>query len=104
MALQHGILAPACFILIFIYAIITQIQFGLKSPLHEIPIGFTFCGIYLICFISFSTVYMGVQTEPMLFLLLGWGESIKNRNEKYENNNSKEEKSFRTKTFKHTIL
>jgi hypothetical protein len=25
---------------------------------------------------------MGAQTEPMLFLLLGWGESIKNRSEK----------------------
>ena len=31
------------------------------------------------CFIAFLTVYMGSQTEPMLFLLLGWGESIKRR-------------------------
>ena len=31
------------------------------------------------CFIAFATVYMGSQTEPMLFLLLGWGESIKRR-------------------------
>lgn len=84
MALQHGVLAPALFALILLYAIITQIRFGLAAPPGEPPIGFTFSGIYLMCFISFATVYMGSQTEPMLFLLLGWGESIKNRREKPE--------------------
>lgn len=81
MALQHGIIAPAVFALIFIYAILSQIKFGLRAPQGEPPIGFTFSGIYLMCFIAFATVYMGAQTEPMLFLLLGWGESIKNRPE-----------------------
>ena len=79
MALQHGVLAPAVFVAIFVYAILSQVKFGLKAPAGESPIGFTFSGIYLMCFIAFSTVYMGSQTEPMLFLLLGWGESIKNR-------------------------
>jgi hypothetical protein len=79
MALQHGILAPAIFVVIFLYAIASQIRFGLRAPAGEPPLGFTFSGIYLMCFIAFSTVYMGSQTEPMLFLLLGWGESIKNR-------------------------
>lgn len=81
MALQHGVLAPAVFVVIFLYAIASQINFGLKASSSEPPLGFTFCGIYLACFIAFSTVYMGAQTEPMLFLLLGWGESIKNRHE-----------------------
>jgi hypothetical protein len=79
MALQHGVLAPVVFATIFVYAILSQVKFGLKAPAGEAPIGFTFSGIYLMCFIAFSTVYMGSQTEPMLFLLLGWGESIKNR-------------------------
>ncbi len=79
MALQHGVLAPTVFFLIFLYAIGTQIALGLKAPVGEPPLGFTFSGIYLMCFIAFTTVYMGAQTEPMLFLLLGWGESIKNR-------------------------
>lgn len=79
MALQHGVLAPAVFVIIFLYAIASQVLLGLKAPAGEPPIGFTFAGIYLMCFIAFSTVYMGAQTEPMLFLLLGWGESIKNR-------------------------
>lgn len=82
MALQHGVLAPGLFIVIFLYAIISQIRFGLKAAPGEPPIGFTFSAIYLVCFIAFSTVYMGSQTEPMLFLLLGWGESIKNRKER----------------------
>jgi hypothetical protein len=82
MALQHGVLAPILFVLIFLYAIASQIRFGLKAPYGEPPIGFTFAGIYLMAFIAFATVYMGAQTEPMLFLLLGWGESIKNRSEK----------------------
>ena len=51
----------------------------LAAPAGQAPIGFTFSGIYLMCFMAFATVYMGAQTEPMLFLLLGWGESIKNR-------------------------
>ena len=79
MALQHGVLAPTLFVLIFLYAILSQIKFGLKAPPGEPPIGFTFAGIYLMAFFAFATVYMGAQTEPMLFLLLGWGESIKNR-------------------------
>ena len=79
MVLQHGILAPTIFILIFLYAIFSQIKFGLQVPVGEHPLGFTFAGIYLATLISFATVYMGAQTEPMLFLLLGWGESIKNR-------------------------
>jgi hypothetical protein len=84
MALQHGVLAPGVFVTIFLYAIISQIAFGLKAPQGQPPLGFTFSGVYLACFIAFSTVYMGAQTEPMLFLLLGWGESIKNRREKLQ--------------------
>lgn len=79
MALQHGVLAPTIFVVIFLFAIFSQIKFGLLTPIGVAPIGFTFSGIYLMCFISFMTVYMGAQTEPLLFLLLGWGESIKNR-------------------------
>lgn len=79
MALQHGVIAPAVFVAIFLYAIVSQLRFGLSSPVGQAPIGFTFSGIYLMCFVSFATVYMGAQTEPMLFLLLGWGEAIKNR-------------------------
>ncbi|MEY4749812.1 MAG: hypothetical protein RIQ60_2026 [Pseudomonadota bacterium] len=79
MALQHGVPAVAVFGLIFAYAIVTQIRFGLAAPPGEPPLGFTFSGIYLMCAIAFATVYMGSQTEPMLFLLLGWGEGIKQR-------------------------
>lgn len=79
MALQHGVLAVAMFALIFVYAIASQIKFGLRAPAGEPPIGFTFAGIYVMCFVAFATVYMGSQTEPMLFLLLGWGEAIKRR-------------------------
>lgn len=79
MALQHGLIAPALFIMIFVYAIASQIKFGIKAAPGEAPIGFTFSGIYLVCFIAFATVYMGAQTEPLIFLMLGWGESIKRR-------------------------
>jgi hypothetical protein len=79
MALQHGVFAPAVFVTIFLYAIVSQVAFGLKVAPGEPPMGFTFSGIHLTCFIAFTTVYMGAQTEPMLFLLLGWGEAIKAR-------------------------
>ena len=79
MALQHGVIAPLIFVLMFLYAIVSQLLFGLKSPPGEAPLGFTFAGIYLMCFFAFASVYMGAQTEPLLFLLLGWGEGIKGR-------------------------
>ncbi len=81
MALQHGVIAPALFAVIFFYAIFSQLRFGLKAPAGVAPLGFTFSGVYLMCFVSFTTVYMGAQTEPLLFLLLGWGEGIKARGE-----------------------
>jgi hypothetical protein len=65
MALQHGVLAVTLFALIFLYAIVSQLKFALKAPAGEPPIGFTFAGIYVMCFIAFLTVYMGSQTEPM---------------------------------------
>lgn len=79
MALQHGVFAPALFVLIFAYAIASALKFGLKAAPGSAPLGFTFFGVYVMCFISFATVYMGAQTEPMLFLLLGWGEGLKYR-------------------------
>ncbi|MCB1997278.1 MAG: hypothetical protein H6933_07635 [Burkholderiaceae bacterium] len=79
MALQHGVPAVAVFSTIFLYAIVSQLKFALRAPAGEPPIGFSFAGIYVMCAIAFFTVYMGSQTEPMLFLLLGWGESIKRR-------------------------
>ncbi len=86
MALQHGVIAPLIFVMIFLYAIVSQLTFGLKSPPGVAPLGFTFAGIYLMCFFAFTSVYMGAQTEPLLFLLLGWGEGIKAR--KPESNDS----------------
>jgi hypothetical protein len=103
MALQHGVFAPACFVIIFVYAMISQIKFGINTPIGEIPLGFTFAGIYLLCFISFATVYMGGQTESMLFLLLGWGESIKNRPHEVVNTKTQESPRINKKTFKHVI-
>ena len=79
MALQHGVIAPLIFVMIFLYAIVSQLNFGLKSPPGVAPLGFTFAGIYVMCFIAFASVYMGAQTEPLLFLLLGWGEGMKSR-------------------------
>ena len=84
MALQHGVLAPTLFLLILLYAIASQIKSGLRAPPGAPPLGFTFSGIYLACLIAFSTVYMGAQTEPLIFLLLGWGEGFKNRREKFQ--------------------
>ncbi len=79
MALQHGILAPILFLTVIAYAIGSQLKVALKAGETHVPIGFTFAGIYIMCMISFFTVYMGAQTQPLIFLMLGWGESIKNR-------------------------
>lgn len=82
MALQHGVIAPTIFAMIFFYAIVSQLKYGLKARPGESPISFSFAGVYLVCLVAFTTVYMGSQTEPLIFLLLGWGESIKRRQER----------------------
>jgi hypothetical protein len=79
MALEHGLPAMLLFIAILVYAIISQISFAITSDKDKPAIGFTFAGIYVMCFIAFATVYLGAQTMPMIFLLLGWGESIRKR-------------------------
>ena len=86
MSLQHGVIATGIFVSIFAYAIITQILFGLKAPGKDPPLGFTFAGIYFAAFVSFASVFMGSQTEPVMFFLLGWGESVKNRREVFSTN------------------
>jgi len=78
MALQHGIMAVTAFAMIFPCAIVSHL-FALKAPLSEPLIGFSFAGNCVMCFDAFSTVYGGSQIEPMRFLLLGCGESIKRR-------------------------
>lgn len=78
-ALEHGVFALTTFVAILVYGIVSQVHFGLREHAGEAPIGFTFAGIYLMCAIAFGTVWMGSQTEPLIFLLLGWGESIKYR-------------------------
>ena len=79
MALQHGVPVAVLFAALLGLAIVSQLRFGLQAPMGHPPIGFSFAGIYVMCLVSFATVYMGAQTEPLVFLLLGWGESIKRR-------------------------
>jgi O-antigen ligase len=79
MALEHGLPAMLLFIAMLAFAIISQIYFALNSSEDKPAIGFTFAGIYTLCFVAFTTVYIGAQTMPMIFLLLGWGENIRTR-------------------------
>jgi hypothetical protein len=82
MALEHGLPAPLLFIAMLAFAIVSQIYFAIQGDDDKPAIGFTFAGIYVMCFIAFTTVYIGAQTMPMIFLLLGWGESIRHRDNK----------------------
>jgi O-antigen ligase len=81
MALEHGLPAMLLFMAILVLATISQIYFAMISDEDKPAIGFTFAGIYVMCFIAFTTVYIGAQTMPMIFLLVGWGESIRKRGE-----------------------
>jgi hypothetical protein len=39
-------------------------------------LALTFLGIYVIVIVSVATVWLGAQTEQMLFLITGWSEGL----------------------------
>lgn len=75
--LRHGIIALGCFIGIFIIMMVRLFIHSMLQPLPELPgstLGFTLLSVYILYFIAIATVWMGHQTEPLFFLLVGWSD------------------------------
>ncbi len=73
--LMHGLLAVFCLVAIMLIMMLRLVAHGMRQPLAE-PVGsslaFTMAGIYVAVMFSIATVYLGLQTIPLLFLVTGW--------------------------------
>jgi hypothetical protein len=77
-ALDFGFYALAAMVLILLWVPIRLCRFGLTHSGVEpaASLAVTLFGIFILCAISMSTVYLGAQTEPLLFLIVGWSEAL----------------------------
>jgi hypothetical protein len=76
--LMHGRLAMASFLYLLLGTMIRLVVYGMRQPTGG-PSGgalsFTLAGIFVGYTIAIATVFMGQQTIPMFFMLVGWAES-----------------------------
>ena len=78
LALLYGIYALAAQALILLWLPTRLFLFGLLRS-HDDPatsLAVTLLGIFVVYAISITTVYLGAQTQPILFLAAGWGEAL----------------------------
>lgn len=76
-ALDFGAYALASLAMILLWVPMRLCRFGLSHGVEpEASLAVTLFGIFILCAISMSTVYLGAQTEPLFFLLVGWSEAL----------------------------
>ncbi len=78
LALNFGMYTLALMVLIFLWVPVRLLRFGLRRPRDDptMLLAVTLAGLLILCAISISTVYLGAQTQPLLFLITGWSEAL----------------------------
>jgi hypothetical protein len=77
--LMHGRWAFYLFLIVLIGTPIRLVAYALRAPpapLRGGSLPFTLASIYLIYLINLGTVFMGMQSATLLFILTGWSEAI----------------------------
>ncbi|RYU57390.1 O-antigen ligase domain-containing protein [Methylolobus aquaticus] len=76
--LMHGRLAMVAFLYLLLGTMIRLVVYGMRQPPggpRGGALSFTLAGIFVGYTIAIATVFMGQQTIPMFFMLVGWAES-----------------------------
>ena len=84
--LRHGAVATSLFTLLFISMMARLFIRSMFQPLPDLPgssLGFTLLSVYVLIFVAIATVWLGHQTEPLLFLITGWSEGYLLSDQKY---------------------
>lgn len=89
-ALSNGIFIPALEILMFVYIIFRLLRRGLKDKgdqNDDSTLAFVLIGIFFTLSLSLATVYMGLQIEPLVFMMLGLSQGylLSNPKDFYKN-------------------
>lgn len=77
LTLKHGFLATGIYGILMVNIVLRLLKRGFSTHLEytrERSLDFTFLGMYLAIIFSFATVFMGLQLEPLFFILTGWIE------------------------------
>jgi hypothetical protein len=78
LALNHGLVAMFLFMTIIFWHITKLLKFGLRLP-REDPtalMAFNLAGAYVVFLVSLATVYHGMQTVQLFFLVAGWADGL----------------------------
>lgn len=77
-ALTSGLYALLAMVLILLWVPARICRYGLlrSSDDPKRSLAFTLTGIFILCAVSISTVYLGAQTQPLLFVIAGWSEAL----------------------------
>jgi hypothetical protein len=76
--LMHGIIAFGVFVYLLVSMVGRLTAYGMRQPPSDPPgscLAFTLAAIFLAYLIAIATVYLGLQTVPLLFMMAGWAES-----------------------------
>lgn len=77
--LQKGCIGLGLYIVMIGWSFIRLMRRGIRTTstdLNENTLSFTLMSLLFAMTLSFATVYMGMQTEVLFFLLLGWAEGL----------------------------
>ncbi len=78
LALNHGLVAMLLFLAIFAWHITKLLKLGLKLPREDATalLAFNLAGAYVVFLVSLATVYHGMQTVQLFFLIAGWSDGL----------------------------
>ncbi len=79
--LMHGLIAVLTLLSIMLIMLVRLTMHGMSQPLAEprgSSLAFTLASLYLVIAFSIATVYLGMQTVPLFFLITGWSVAYLN--------------------------
>lgn len=77
--LKHGLIAVGLLVFMMIFSLIRLLRRGISdspSQTADCSLAFMFAAVVVSFIMGLTTVYMGLQLEPLFFLLLGWIEGF----------------------------
>lgn len=75
--LRHGIITLSLFTTIFLSMMVRLFSHAMLQPPADPPgssLGFTLLSVYILIFVAIATAPLSAQTQPLLFLIIGWSE------------------------------
>jgi hypothetical protein len=100
--LRHGIISTGFLIAILLITMIRLFFHSMLQPIADPPgssLGFTLFSLHILIIWSIATVWLGHQTQPLLFLIVGWSEGYL-----YSNQENLKNAHHMTKTVPHQQL